>query len=58
MFVIGTCPSNGTQLKITEYPGTHLAGLAEERNKARSGLRVNPAGWSEETGAITSTEEV
>ncbi len=31
---------------------------AGERDKARLGLRVNLAGWSEETGAIISTEEV
>lgn len=31
---------------------------AGERGKARLGLRVNLAGWSEETGAIISAEEV
>lgn len=31
---------------------------AGERDKARLGLRVNLAGWSEETGAIISAEEV
>jgi hypothetical protein len=31
---------------------------AGERDKARLGLRVNLAGWSEEAGAIISAEEV
>ncbi|MCQ3972405.1 MAG: hypothetical protein DPW09_03040 [Anaerolineae bacterium] len=31
---------------------------AGERDKARLGLRVNLAGWSEETGTIISAEEV
>jgi hypothetical protein len=58
MFVNGTCPSNGTQLKITDYPGTYPAGLAGERNKTGLDLRVNLAGWSEETGAVISVREV
>jgi hypothetical protein len=58
MFVNGACPPNVIQLKITDNPGTHPAGLAGERNKARLDLQVNLAGWAEETGAIISTEEV
>lgn len=58
MFVNGACPLNDIQIKITDDPGTHPAGLAGERNNARLGLWVNLAGWSEETGAIISAGEV
>lgn len=58
MFVNGACPPNVIQLKITDNPGTHPVGLAGERDKARLGLRVNLAGWSEETGAVISAGEV
>ena len=58
MFVNGICPPNGTQLKATNYPRTHPADLSGERDKARLGLWVNLAGWSEEAGAIISPEEV
>lgn len=58
MFVNGTCPPNGIQLKTTDYPGTYPAGLAGARNKAKLGLRVNLADWAEEIGASISAEEV
>lgn len=58
MFVNGACPPNVIQLKITDNPGTHPTGLARERNKTGLDLRVNLAGWSEETKVIISAEEV